>query len=53
MSDKKRQRAIARDEKARETEENRITQDFVSKTAREELTRKKAERLAIRQAKKA
>ena len=52
MSDKKRQRAIARDEKAREAEEKRITRDFARQTAREELAREKAKRLAIQQAKK-
>jgi hypothetical protein len=45
--DKKRQRAIKRDEKARETEEERITRDFACQTAREELTREKAKRQAI------
>jgi hypothetical protein len=53
VSDKKRQRAIARDEKAREAEEKRIARDFARQTAREELAREKAERQAIRQTKKA
>ena len=52
VSDKKRQRAIARDEKAREAEEKRIARDFARQTAREELAREKAKRLAIQQAKK-
>jgi hypothetical protein len=52
-SDKKLQRAIARDEKAREAEEKRIARDLARQAAREELAREKAERQAIREAKKA
>ena len=53
VSDKTRQRAIIRDEKAREAEEKRITRDLARQTARQELARETAERQAIRQAKKA
>ena len=52
-SDKKLQRAIARDEKAREAEEKRIARDLARQAVREELTCEKAERQAIREAKKA
>jgi hypothetical protein len=52
-SDKKLQKAIARDEKAREAEEKRIARDLARQAAREELAREKAERQAIREAKKA
>jgi DDE superfamily endonuclease len=52
-SDKKLQRAITRDEKAREAVEKRIARDLARQTAREELAREKAERQAIREAKKA
>jgi hypothetical protein len=53
ISDKKLQRAIARDEKAREAEEKRIARDLARQAAREELAREKAERQAIREARKA
>ena len=53
VSDKKLQRAIARDEKAREIDEKRIARDLARQTAREELAREKAERQAIREAKRA
>jgi hypothetical protein len=46
-SDKKLQKAIARDENAREAEEKRIAQDLARQAAREELTREKAKRQAI------
>ena len=52
-SDKKLQRVIVRDEKAREAEEKRIARDLARQAVREELTREKAERQAIREAKKA
>jgi hypothetical protein len=52
-SDKKLQRAIVRDEKAREAEEKRIARDLARQAAREELAREKAERQTIREAKKA
>jgi len=52
-SDKKLQRVIARDEKAREAEEKRIARDLARQAAREELAREKAERQTIREAKKA
>ena len=51
-SDKKLQRAIARDEKARDAEEKRIARDLARQAAREELAREKAERQAIREAKR-
>jgi len=53
VSDKKLQRAITRDEKAREAEEKRIARDLARQAAREELTYEKAERQAIREARKA
>src|SRR5277367_442292 len=53
ISDKKLQRAIIRDEKAREAEEKKIARDLARQAAREELTREKAERQAERQARKA
>jgi hypothetical protein len=52
-SDKKLQKAIARDEKAREAEEKRIARDLARQAAREELAREKAERQTNREAKKA
>jgi hypothetical protein len=52
-SDKKLQRAITRDEKAREAEEKRIARDLARQAAREELAYEKAERQATREAKKA
>jgi hypothetical protein len=52
-SDKKLQKVITRDEKAREAEEKRIARDLARQTAREELAREKAERQAIQEAKKA
>jgi hypothetical protein len=52
-SDKKLQNAIARDEKARQAEEKRIARDLMRQAAREELAQEKAERQAIREARKA
>ena len=52
-SDKKLQKAIARDEKAREAQEKRIARVLARQAAREELACEKAERQAIREAKKA
>ena len=52
-SDKKLQRVIARDEKAREAEEKRIARELARQAARKELAREKAERQAIQEAKKA
>lgn len=49
-SDKKLQAAIARDEKARETEEKKIVRDLARQAAREQLAQEKAERQAVRQA---
>ena len=53
ISDKKLQRAITRDEKARELNEKRIARDLARQVAREELAREKAERQATREAIKA
>jgi hypothetical protein len=53
VSDKKLQKAIVRDEKARKAEEKRIARDLARQAAREELAHEKAERQAIREAKKA